>query len=111
MSDGCQIGVIIVTAQSTRHMHYIQTCLSGSCMVFVTITVTTNSCTKETLCFRFVTAQSTRHMHYITVLRMGVGWASDGCRISVGSPTVAMRISWISMFTFRHTPTIQTGCL
>ena len=43
-------GVRIVTAQSTRHMHYIMTCLSGDCVVLVTITVTTNSCTKETLC-------------------------------------------------------------
>ena len=46
MSDGCQI----VTAQSTRHMHYIMTCLSGDCVVLVTITATTNLCTKETLC-------------------------------------------------------------
>ena len=35
-------GVRIVTAQSTRHMHYIMTCLSGDCVVLVTITVTTN---------------------------------------------------------------------
>ena len=52
MSDGCtcQMGVRFVTAQSTRHMHYIMTCLSGDCVVLVTITVTTNLCTKETLC-------------------------------------------------------------
>ena len=31
-------------------MHYIMTCLSGDCVVLVTITVTTNLCTKETLC-------------------------------------------------------------
>ena len=43
------MGVRIVTAQSTRHMHYIMTCLSGDCVVLVTITVTTNLCTKETL--------------------------------------------------------------
>ena len=50
VSDGPRMGVRIVTAQSTRHMHYIMTCLSGDCVVLVTITVTTNSCTKETLC-------------------------------------------------------------
>ena len=44
------VGVRFVTAQSTRHMHYIMTCLSGDCVVLVTITVTTNLCTKETLC-------------------------------------------------------------
>ena len=33
MSDRCQIGVRFVTAQSTRHMHYIMTCLSGECVV------------------------------------------------------------------------------
>ena len=49
VSDGYQMGVRFVTAQSTRHMHYIMTCLSGDCVVLVTITVTTNSCTKETL--------------------------------------------------------------
>ena len=49
-NDGCQMGVRFVTAQSTRHMHYIMTCLSGDCVVLVTITVTTNLCTKETLC-------------------------------------------------------------
>ena len=26
VSDGCQMGVGFVTAQSTRHMHYIMTC-------------------------------------------------------------------------------------
>ena len=41
----------IVTALSTRHIHYIMTCLSGDCVVLVTITVTTDSYTKETLCF------------------------------------------------------------
>ena len=29
----CQIGVRVVTAQSTRHMHYTMTCLSGDCVV------------------------------------------------------------------------------
>ena len=56
--NGCQMGVRFVTAPSTRHMHYTMTCLNGDCVVLVTITVTTNSCTKETL---------------------GVRWVSDGC--------------------------------
>ena len=46
MPDGCQIGVRIVTAQSTRHMHYTMTSRSGDCMVLVTITVTTDSYTR-----------------------------------------------------------------
>ena len=33
LSDECQI----VTAQSTRHMHYIMTCLSGDCVVLVSV--------------------------------------------------------------------------
>ena len=72
-----QIAVRFVTARSTKHKHYIVTCLSGVCQVLVTITVTTDSYTRETLCFTplvsdwshisvrsvsdSVTAQSTRH--------------------------------------------------
>ncbi len=52
----CHMGVGFVTAQSTRHMHYTMTCLSGDCVVLVTITVTADSYTREELC------------------RMGVGW-------------------------------------
>ena len=51
LSDGCQMGVRFVTAQSTRHMHYTMTCLNGDCVVLVTITVTTDSYTREALCF------------------------------------------------------------
>ena len=70
---GCQIGVGFVTAQSTRHMHYIMTCLSGDCVVLVTITVTTNLCTKETLCSPGVGC-----------VRMVVRWVSDGRQMGVG---------------------------
>ena len=45
------MGVRFVTAQSTRHMHYTMTCLNGDCVVLVTITVTTDSYTREALCF------------------------------------------------------------
>ena len=41
------MGVRFVTAQSTRHMHYIMTCLNGDCVVLVTIAVTTDSYTRE----------------------------------------------------------------
>ena len=73
VSDGCQTGVRFVTAQSTRHMHYIMTCLNGDCVVLVTITVTTNLCTKETLCSPGVGC----------VRAMGVRWVSDGCQMGV----------------------------
>ena len=52
------MGVRIVTAQSTRHVHYIITCLSGECVVCQ-------------MGVRFVTAQSTRHMHYIMTCLSG----------------------------------------
>ena len=48
LSGDCVVlGVRFVTAQSTRHMHYTMTCLNGDCVVLVTITVTTDSYTRE----------------------------------------------------------------
>ena len=93
------IGVRFVTAQSTRHMHYIMTCLSGDCVVLVTITVTTNSCTKETLMgVRFVT------------------WVSDGCQIDgcqmgvrwhLSSPVLAGQVSGLCLHLVRRA---SDGC-
>ena len=37
VSDGHQMGVRFVTAQSTKHKHYIAICLSGVCEVIKTI--------------------------------------------------------------------------
>ena len=88
------MGVRFVTAQSTRHMHYIMTCLSGDCVVLVTITVTTNLCTKETLCSPGVgcvrasldygardTLDCTLVINTGCALRMtGVEWVSNGYR-------------------------------
>ena len=76
VSDGYQMGVGFVTAQSTRHMHYIMTCLSGDCVVLVTITVTTNLCTKETLCSPGVGCVRDR-------CQMGVRCVSNRCQMRV----------------------------
>ena len=57
-------------------MHYIMTCLSGDCVVLVTITVTTNLCTKE-IAVRYV-SDEIYHSHNDSIRGEGcVGYETD----------------------------------
>lgn len=75
-----------------RRMHTTMTCLSGDRVVFVTITVTTNSCTKETLCFSWcwLCARLSR-LGVWEGCRRGVGGVWEGCRR--GTHLTGMRTS------------------
>ena len=100
-----------------KQKHYIVKCLSGDCVVLVTITVTTDGCQ---ICHSsvhekhkhyivtclsgvcevldecqmgvgFVTAQSTRHMHHIITCQMGSSCCWPGSMFVWQSPTTTYR--------------------